>query len=101
MTRAQDLYIDSSHIKKSPEDLKDISSIAGSTRECFIDGFKIDSFTLYGSGKKFKTSNFFTKEIKQFIRTLKSGDTIFIDDIIVEDVNKNKRRIESLALVIK
>lgn len=40
MIRAQDLFIDSSHIKKQQEDLKDISSIAGSTRECFIDGFK-------------------------------------------------------------
>lgn len=80
--------------------LKDSLLVVDSLK-CFIDGFKIDSFTLYGSGKKFKTSNFFTKEIKQFIRTLKSGDTIFIDDIIVEDVNKNKRRIESLALVIK
>ncbi|CNH98861.1 hypothetical protein RSG63_004214 [Yersinia enterocolitica] len=41
MFRTQDLFIDSSHIKKLPEDeKKSISGSALATRECFVDGFK-------------------------------------------------------------
>lgn len=41
MIRCQNLFIDATNIRALPkEDLKHISSIAGSTRECLIDGFK-------------------------------------------------------------
>ncbi|WP_145533600.1 hypothetical protein [Yersinia alsatica] len=41
MFRTQDLLIDSSNIKKLPEDeKKNISGAALATRECFVDGFK-------------------------------------------------------------
>ncbi|UIN00048.1 hypothetical protein [Yersinia ruckeri] len=41
MFRSQELFIDSSHIKKLAEDEnKNISGSALATRECFVDGFK-------------------------------------------------------------
>jgi hypothetical protein len=55
---------------------------------CTLQGYRVISFSLISDTKTFSTNNVFTQEIKDFIRTMTSGDRIYIDDIRVEFPDK-------------
>lgn len=68
---------------------------------CTLQGFRIISFNLISGTKTFSTNNVFTQEIKEFIKTMTSGDRIYIADIRVESSDKTIRQIASKALRIQ
>ena len=68
---------------------------------CSLKEFRIISFKLISGDKTFITNNIFTQEVKEFIRTMTSGDRIYIEKIIVEGSDKMKRHIPSIILKIK
>ncbi len=55
---------------------------------CTLQGYRIISFNLISDTKTFSTNNIFTQEIKEFIKTMISGDRIYIDEIRVEFPDK-------------
>lgn len=87
MIRTQDLFIDSSHIKKLSEDLKDISSIAGSTRECFIDGFKaIGNLMLWACGNEKYPDDEMRGDMANIGLLLTRGSEVIEAIIEIEDI---------------
>lgn len=67
------------HSMVTKDDLLLIDSLT-----CTLPGYRIISFNLTSGNKTFSTNNVFTQEIKEFIRTMTSGDCIYIEDIKVE-----------------
>lgn len=68
---------------------------------CTLKGFRIISFNLTSGTKTFSTNNVFTQEIKEFIRTMTSGDRIYIEDIKVEFPDNSIGQIASKILRIQ
>jgi len=68
---------------------------------CTLPGYRIVSFDLISNTKTVSTNNVFTQEIKEFIRTMTSGDSIYIEDIKVEFPDNSIGNIGGKSLRIK
>lgn len=68
---------------------------------CTLQGYRIVSFDLISGTKTFSTNNVFTQEIKDFIKTMTSGDHIHIYEIRVEFPDKTIGQIGGISLRIK
>jgi hypothetical protein len=84
------------HGMVTKDDLLSIDSLTGT-----LQGYRIISFDLISDTKTFSTNNVFTQEIKEFIKTMTSGDRIHIDEIRVEFPNKTIGQIGGISLRIK
>jgi hypothetical protein len=84
------------HSMVTKDDLLLIDSLT-----CTLQGYRIVSFNLISDTKTFSTNNVFTQEIKEFIRTMTSGDRIYIDEIRVEFPDNSIGQIASKILRIK
>ncbi len=71
------------HGMVTKDDLLSIDSLTGT-----LQGYRIVSFDLTSGTKTFSTNNVFTQEIKESIKTMTSGDCIYIDEIRVEFPDK-------------
>jgi hypothetical protein len=80
----------------SKDSLLVIDSLAYPSKE-----YKIVSFSLLDINKTIVTNNIFTEEIRNYIRNMASGDFLVISEIFVEDSNKRRRKVPSIALEIK
>jgi hypothetical protein len=84
------------HSLVTKDDLLLIDSLTGT-----LQGYRIVSFDLITDTKSFSSNNIFTQEIKEFIRTMKSGNWIYIADIRVEFPNNSIGEIAPKFLRIK
>lgn len=86
------------HGRVTKDDLLSIDSLT-----CTLQGHRIVSFDLFtvSDTKTFSTNNVFTQEIKDFIKTMTSGDRIFIEEVRVEFPDKSIGQIGGKSLRIK
>jgi hypothetical protein len=68
---------------------------------CTLEGFKVISFNLTIASKTYFTMNIFTKEIKDSILAMISGDRLYIEDITVKIPDHTFRKVLPLILVIR
>ncbi|MFH0894834.1 MAG: GldM family protein, partial [Bacteroidota bacterium] len=68
---------------------------------CSLEGFRVNSFNLTIANKTFAINNIFTKEIKDSIRDMITGDRLYIEDITIEIPDKTFRKVPSLILEIR
>lgn len=73
-----------------------VDSLTYSSKE-----YRIVSFSLLDVNKTIITNNFFTEEIRDYIRNMASGDILLITEIVVEDSTKRRRKAPSIMLEIK
>ncbi len=64
-------------------------------------GFKIISFTLYFREKTFQSSNVLSKRLKRKIKKLRSGESIFIENIKAEAPDKSWRKFSPIFLIVQ
>ncbi len=72
--------------------------------KCSIKEWKIDSFTLIKTGDKLEyitTNNFFDDKVKAFIKSMKSGAVLIIDEIKTVLIDNYRRKLPPLILKIK
>ena len=64
-------------------------------------GCKIVSFSLTIDTQTKTTGNNFNENIKLYIRSMKSGDSLYTDNIIIVDPDGRNRKAPSMALEVK
>ena len=82
--------------KISKEELLLVDSL-----KCSSERFRVISFYMKVANKTFVTENIFTQEMKDSIRDMKTGDRLFIDNIMVEVPDRKVRRHVPLILEIR